>query len=81
MDNHEQFIDEAKELAEGKSTQELAYWAFVHAYVANHATRYIEAKLDILRGKIETNTMIICAVGIPLLLAIILGVIKLFIGA
>lgn len=62
--NHEALIDEAKELAGGKSANELAYWAFVYSYVSNHATRYLENELQGLKRALWT-------VGVPILLAIV----------
>jgi len=39
--NHDALIEEARELARGKKTAELAEMAFIYAYVANHEVRMV----------------------------------------
>ena len=67
--NHKELIEEAKELAKGKTTGELAEMAFVYSYVANHELRMVWGRL----GSMEK---IVLGVGIAVITAIIVQIIR-----
>ena len=69
MSNHKELIEEARELAKGKTTGELAEMAFVYSYVANHELRMVWGRL----GSIEK---IVLGVGLAVISAVIIQMIQ-----
>ena len=67
--NHKELIEEAKELAKGKTTGELAEMAFVYSYVANQELRMVWGRL----GSMEK---VILGVGIAVITAVVVQILR-----
>jgi len=67
--NHKELIEEARQLAKGKTTGELAEMAFVYSYVANHELRMVW-------GRLGTMEKVILGVGIAVITAVVVQIIR-----
>lgn len=71
--NHDQLLDEAKVLEAGLCPEEKLSWAFRYSYVANHELRAVLKTVNQMRW-------ILLSIGVPILIAIVLGLIRDFVG-
>lgn len=66
--NHEELVKEAERLATKLSPDEKADQSFIWSYVANHELRALWREIKQIRG-------LLMGIGIPILVAVVLGLI------
>jgi len=61
--DYDELKEQAEELAKGKGTDELALWAFIYAYIANHMSTLLSERIENQR-KLLWSILVVIALGI-----------------
>ena len=61
--DYDELKEQAEELAKGKSTDELALWAFIYSYIANHMSTLLSERIENQR-KLLWSILVVIALGI-----------------
>ena len=63
MMDYDELKEQAEELAKGKTTDELARWGFIYAYVSNHMSTFLADQIK-RQDKLLWSILIVIALGV-----------------
>jgi len=61
--DYDELKEQAEELAAGKDTNELARWAFIYAYIANHMSTLLSERIT-RQDKLLWSILVVLALGV-----------------
>ena len=73
--DYDELKEQAEELAEGKSTDELARRGFIHSYIANHMSTDLTLVVAAMREVLEERIASLHRLVWSVLIVIVLGVV------